>query len=113
MVNKDKLIAVLNKLNVHTVYTKDGHFTWKGEIPEGVELVAPFKNTFISGKNIAKWIRRVEACDCVVTESVSKEPSLDDMTKKELDEYASEKYGVELDRRKTKSDMIAQFKELI
>lgn len=114
MVNKDKLIAVINELNVRTVYTQDGtHFTWKGILPKGVELVAPFTNTFLSEKNIAKWIKRVEAFELTEQEELPSLEDIDAMTKKELDEYAYSKYGVELDRRKTKADMISELKEKI
>lgn len=34
---------------------------------------------------------------------------LQNMTKKELDEYAKKKHNIELDRRKTQEDMIADF----
>ena len=40
------------------------------------------------------------------------EDSLEDMTKKELEIYAREQFDVELDRRKSKPNLIKQIKEL-
>lgn len=45
-------------------------------------------------------------------DAIIDETSLDDMTKAELEEYARETYGVELDRRRTKDALIAQINAL-
>lgn len=38
--------------------------------------------------------------------------ALDDMTRKELEAYAKENFGVDLDRRKTKAALLSEIQEL-
>lgn len=45
-------------------------------------------------------------------EHVIVSPDFDSMTKKELEAYAKEKYGVDLDRRMSKTKLIAEIKNL-
>ena len=59
------------------------------------------------------WHDHPETARNAVVEVDEIETSLLDMTKKELVDYANDTFGVELDRRKTKPNMLAELQELI
>jgi len=46
------------------------------------------------------------------TEKKAEQPDFDKMTKAELETYAKDQFGVDIDRRKKKADLVAQVKEL-
>ena len=46
------------------------------------------------------------------TEKKAEQPDFGKMTKAELETYAKDQFGVDIDRRKKKADLVAQVKEL-
>ena len=53
------------------------------------------------------------ATEEILVEVPEETPDLDSMTKKELEELGRSKYGIELDRRNTKSTLIEQMKDVM
>lgn len=132
----EKLILALVSLGVPFVYVeKNGEvekvrFNPKDpKLPEGVEFAAIDRNTFISEKNRERWLKYVESREVAPTEeSVSlesvvsaaedapaegeKQVNLDEMTKDELEAFANENFGVDIDKRLSKENMIQKIMNL-
>ena len=100
------------KLRMNDVYTEyeDGSFriTKVGE-----KIVHPYaySETVDGEERVVKEEENVED-ENVEEENVEDENALNEMTKKELEAFAKEKFGVDLDRRKTKSSLIEEIKKL-
>lgn len=126
MINSEKLINALITLNATVIYKADGtHKKFTGELPDD-DLWGYHPNCFISKKNTDKWISTIDRIPMTVTEPelpVDEQPSLESvisdrsidlsmMTKAQIETYARTAYGVELDRRMTKVNMIAEIKDI-
>jgi hypothetical protein len=61
------------------------------------------------------WLMITTGIDTVSFDPIEEEAevvlAIEEMTKKELDAYAEEEYGIELDRRQTHKNMIKELKE--
>lgn len=135
-VNKEKLIQRLNEMNIKEVVTPEGkRMKFKGDLPEGVTIVAPFANSFASEKNTEAWLRTVEATVMPDPDEINLNPpvtlqdalgkgtddqpgaevqsqAMDDMTNAELREYAQVNFGVTLAQQLNKAELIAKINEL-
>ena len=115
---KEQNEFLMNRLNAATAYHEGGHFRWKGEIPDGIELVAPFANMFISEKNMNKWIAKVEAVVLptkqppVTLESLVEPQKEPELTKRELLDYALDKFDIKLSPRLSRDDLANKVEEL-
>jgi len=84
----------------------DGYYTADGEKLKGANL---------SPEHCAAWNGTTMAKSEPVAEQLNESPSsksIDDMSKKEL-EALGRQHGIELDRRKSKSDLIDELNEVI
>ena len=83
------------------------------ENPQTGELL---KSQKISQEQINEWFGITEQVKPAQTQMLNEAPpsnkSFDDMTKLEL-ESTGRQYGIELDRRKSKSDLIEELEEFI
>ncbi len=116
MLDTNRLINALNHLNTKVIYNETGkHIRWTGELPDSY-LWAYHPNVFISEKNKAKWIELInelpmpedhkEVEEGLSLQEVVEGPDYAKMTRKEIDDYARETYGIELDARQTKERML-------
>ena len=80
----------------------DGYYTVKGEKLKGADL---------SPEHIAEWNGTAAPEPEQLNEAPSAK-SLDDMSKKELEDLGRQ-HGIELDRRKKKDDLIEELNEAI
>jgi hypothetical protein len=69
----------------------------RGETPEKTE------------PKLEEWLELVTEVEETVVEEIDLEIEPESMTKTELDEYALEAHGIQLDRRQTKINMITEF----
>lgn len=138
MIDKNKLVEYLKNAKVKHYYTSDSkRHRFHGTLPDDVKIASMDENTFLSEKNTQKWIdfingkeapKKPEApkaepkvgqeiianiSDAISTNAVLTEDiDFDAMSKRELETYTLEKYGVDLNLRYSKDKLIAQINEL-
>lgn len=112
--------AKLNTMKIETVYKEDGtHFKWRGFIPEGVGIVAPFANCLASEKNKAKWLKQcgVNPSEVDTKTEVPQDGDkalqylevFETMTKQEIAEYAEGIKGIPFSYKgKNKEKLISE-----